>query len=298
MIRRSLGTVREFRARTLRGSVVSALIEEYLVINESLEKATSCSLPRGTATVFSRRSPNKDGPNEDGLNEDAAAVLAVSKGASVLAVADGLGGLHAGAKASETAIKELVRSIREADATDGLREPVLKAFDRANDAILKSGQRSGTTLSVALVEDGAVRFFHVGDSMILLMGQRGAAHYQTMMHSPVGYAVESGLIDEDDAMYHESRHLISNILGSEDMAVEMGPSIRLHAYDTLLLGSDGLFDNLHVNEIIERSRKGPLAKVVKRLSEDTLERMTQPKSGRPSKSDDLTIVAYRFGRKS
>lgn len=271
-----------------------------------MDRATSCPIPRGTATVFSRRSPNKDGLNEDGLNkdvpnedvpnEDSAAVLAISKGALVLAVADGLGGLHAGAKASETAIKELVRSIRKADGTDGLRERVLKAFDRANDAILKSGQRSGTTLSVALVENGAVRFFHVGDSMIVLMGQRGTLHYQTTMHSPVGYAIESGLLDEDDAMYHENRHLISNILGSEDMAVEMGPLIRLHPYDTLVLGSDGLFDNLHVNEIIERSRKGPLAKVVKRLSEDTLERMTKPKSGRPSKSDDVTIVAYRLGR--
>lgn len=267
------------------------MINTQLVLNESMDQAALCPLSRGTAAVFSRRNHLKEGPNED-----AAAILAVSEGTSVLAVADGVGGMRGGAKASETAIEELTRSIRECEGTDGLREAVLKSFDSANRAILDSGLGSGTTIAVALVEDDAVRFFHVGDSMIVLMGQRGRMRYQTMMHSPVGYAVESGLLDEEDAMHHEDRHLISNIVGSEDMAVEMGPSIRLRPYDTLLLASDGLFDNLHVDEIVERARKGPLPRVMQRLAEDSLRRMVDPEPGRPSKPDDLTVVAFRLGR--
>lgn len=275
----------------MSSGIGAIVIETHLVVNESFAKATALALPRGTASVFSAKSPAKETSNED-----AAAVLGVSEAASVLAVADGLGGLRAGAKASQTAIEELVRTLRQADLSGGLREPVLEAFDRANDAILKSRQGSGTTLAVAVVEDGVARFYHVGDSIILIMGQRGVVHHQTMMHSPVGYAVESGLMEEEDAMHHADRHLISNILGSEEMAVEVGPPIRLRPYDTIVLASDGLFDNLRVEEVIERARKGPLDKAVKRLSQDALERMTNPEIGQPSKSDDVTIIAYRLGR--
>lgn len=267
------------------------MLEAYLSIDDHMDDVMPCALPRGSAALFSRRSHLKESENED-----AAAVLVVSEETFVLAVADGAGGMRAGARASQTAIDELARLVRESSDSDGLREAILKAFDCANRGILEAGVGAGTTFAVALVENGAVRFFHVGDSMIVLMGQRGRIRYQTTVHSPVGYAVESGLLDEKDAMHHADRHLVSNIVGSEDMAVEMGPSIRLRPYDTLLLASDGLFDNLHLHEIIERSRKGPLLRVVGGLAEESLRRMVDPAPGQPSKPDDLTIVAFRLGR--
>ena len=67
-------------------------------------------------------------------------------------------------------------------------------------------------------------------------------------------AVESGMLDEDEAVHHEERHLISNVVGADDMRIEIGLSINMAAKDTLLLASDGLFDNLYLNEIIETNR--------------------------------------------
>jgi serine/threonine protein phosphatase PrpC len=129
--------------------------------------------------------------------------------------------------------------------------------------------------------------------MILVMGQRGKIKLQTVSHSPVGFAVEAGVIDEAEAMHHEDRHLVSNVLGASDMRIEVGSTLTLSPRDTLLLSSDGLFDNLHRDEIVERMRRGPLLEGARRLSQDAVRRMTRPVGGNPSKPDDLTFVAFR-----
>ncbi len=129
--------------------------------------------------------------------------------------------------------------------------------------------------------------------MILVMGQRGKIKLQTVSHSPVGFAVEAGVIDEAEAMHHEDRHLVSNVLGASDMRIEVGSTLTLSPRDTLLLSSDGLFDNLHRDEIVERMRKGPLLEAARRLGQDSVRRMTRPVGENPSKPDDLTFVVLR-----
>ena len=139
-----------------------------------------------------------------------------------------------------------------------------------------------------------VRPYHVGDSMILVVGGRGKVKLQNIPHSPVGYGVEAGLLDEAEAMHHDQRHLVSNVVGSPDMRIEIGPPLELAPRDTLILASDGLSDNLHVEEIIERLRRGSLEQVSERLISDALARMQSPAEGRPSKADDLTLVSFRL----
>ena len=105
--------------------------------------------------------------------------------------------------------------------------------------------------------------------------------------------MEAGVLDAADAMHHEDRHLVSNVIGAPEMRIEIGPSCKLDPRDTLLLASDGLCDNLHIEEIVERVRKGPLIAAADRLVSDARERMSQPQEGQPSKPDDLTFVAFR-----
>ena len=86
----------------------------------------------------------------------------------------------------------------------------------------------------------------------------------------------------------------SNILGTVDMRIEIGPPIRLSRFDTLLLASDGLFDNLSIEEVVTTMRKGPLHQNVASLVKAAHARMAQDSTGMPSKPDDLTIVAFRL----
>jgi serine/threonine protein phosphatase PrpC len=174
-----------------------------------------------------------------------------------------------------------------------LRTAILNGLETANGRVQSVGIGTATTLAVVEVVDYTVRPYHVGDSMILVVGQRGKIKLQTTSHSPVGFAVEAGLLDEIEAMHHEDRHLVSNVIGSAEMTIEIGTSLRLAPRDTVLLASDGLFDNLFIQEIVDRIRKGPLDQAVERLATDSRRRMLQPEPGSPSKPDDLTIVALR-----
>jgi len=257
-------------------------------------RAEIARLDGGQVAVFSARSPEKESPNED-----AAAVVAVNDHAAVLIVADGLGGSPAGQRASALAIEQMVAALRESAPDEPtLRAVVLNGIENANRAICELAVGAASTLAVAEVYGDTVRPYHVGDSMILLVGQRGRVKLQTVSHSPVGYAVESGMLDETEAMHHEDRHVVSNILGAPDMRIEIGSPVRMSPRDTLLLATDGLLDNLHTAEIIERSRKGPLPRAQTQLADDARRRMTTPQPGEPSKADDLTFVLFRRTQKA
>ena len=150
-----------------------------------------------------------------------------------------------------------------------------------------------TTMSVVEVSGRTARAYHVGDSMILLISQRGRLKHQTVCHSPVGFALEAGIIDEFEAMIHEERHLVSNVLGHKDMRIEVGSPLHLAKRDTLLAATDGLFDNLLLDEIIELTRKGSLGKAARNMADIARERMMDEFGSMPSKPDDMTFVLYR-----
>ncbi len=255
---------------------------------ERLEGAVF-SLAGGEAAVFSTRSPIRGTPNED-----SAAVIAMAEDCGVLAVADGLGGAPGGQQASAAAVECVADAVRDAmrEGHDA-RWGILNGFEAANEKVLALGIGAATTLIVVEVSGRAMRAYHVGDSLALVTGQRGKTKLQTIPHSPVGYGVESGLLDENDAMHHEQRHVVSNAIGSSDMRIDVGPPVRLAPRDTVLLASDGLFDNLHMKEIVATVRKGPLRGLARGLAEHALERMKGGSEGDPSKTDDLTFIVFR-----
>jgi PPM family protein phosphatase len=149
-------------------------------------------------------------------------------------------------------------------------------------------------LDTGAVDGSLVRPYQVGDSMILLTSNRGNVKFQTVSHSPMGYAVESGLLDAQEAIFHEHRHVVSNVIGCSNMRIEIGPGLQMAPRDTLLLASDGLFDNLHLDEIVGAIRKGDLSVAAKKLVDDAQQRMAHPADGHPSKPDDLTFILFRL----
>jgi len=255
--------------------------------NESASRIVG--IASGTAGLFSARSPHKLSDNED-----AVALIPVDRGRGILAVADGVGGRPGGAVAAEMVLHSLVDEadkIRDDRIT--LQAGIMEAIELANDGILRMGIGAATTLAVVEIDGPRVRPYHVGDSMILVAGRLGKLRHQTVPHSPVGYAVEAGLLDEREAIHHEDRHVVSNVVGSPNMRVEVGSIIELKAWDTVLLASDGIFDNLHVAEVVELIRKGPIPRVVEELSAAARRRMETPEPGHPSKPDDTTFIVYR-----
>jgi PPM family protein phosphatase len=244
---------------------------------------------QGCAVMFSQSCPGSDGPNED-----TAALLSLDEHHGVLLVADGLGGRPGGELASRIAVEAIEWHVRKSFAgTGSLRDAILEGIDAANRQIMDLGIGAGTTLAVVELSGSTVRGYHVGDAEILACGQRGRIKYQTVSHSPTSYAVESGLLDQSEALDHADRHLVSNVIGDSCMRIEIGSTLGLASRDTLVVGTDGLFDNLHAREIVDIVRTGSLEDAANRLSGFCLERMREPRSGLPSKPDDLTFIIYR-----
>jgi serine/threonine protein phosphatase PrpC len=265
-----------------------------LLAEAQMTEVAAFEFAGGTAAVFSDRSPSKLTPNED-----SAAFWPTKDGGGVLAIADGLGGHAGGERASRLALERVQMYVQEAltlpndGQPDSLRGPILNGIESANQAVRELGCGAATTLALVEIQGRIIRPYHVGDSVILLTGQRGKLKHQTIPHSPIGYAVEAGLMNEEDAIHHEERHVISNVIGSEQMRIEIGPPIEMAARDTLILASDGLLDNLLPGEIVDFVRSGPINSAVAALVAETHRRMTSQKGTSPSKPDDLTIIAYR-----
>ena len=77
------------------------------------------------------------------------------------------------------------------------------------------------------------------------------------------------------------------------MRVDMGPGIRLNPRDTVLLASDGLTDNVHIHEITDLIRKGPMSAAIKSITGLARRRMTVETIHQPSKPDDLSVILFR-----
>jgi serine/threonine protein phosphatase PrpC len=60
-----------------------------------------------------------------------------------------------------------------------------------------------------------------------------------------------------------------------------------------MLATDGVLDNLYVDEIVELIRCGSLSKAADALAARARKRMYEPKLDRPSKPDDLTFILFR-----
>ena len=246
-------------------------------------------LPHGLISFRSYRSPDKETSNED-----AAAIISFGRHALILAVADGVGGTPAGREASSRAVRTLRSALtRTEPRVENLRPAILDAIEEANRGIINDGRGAGTTLVVGEIAKGRVRSYHVGDSEIICVGQRSRLKLKPTPHSPTGFAVEAGLLDENEAVRHDERHLLFNAVGSADMSIEIGSPVKLGARDTVLLASDGLMDNLYVDEIVEIVRKGPLPDAADELVRRAVERMMQTSGDEPSKPDDLTVILFR-----
>ena len=264
--------------------------DETVILDGASEPDQRCSsIAGGRVIAYTCRSPDKETENEDTV-----AVVPFGPQATVLIVADGAGGLPAGKRASHAAVSTLIETLQLAMAeTILLRTAVLNGIDAANSAVQELGNGSATTLTVVTVEGLTVRAYQIGDSEAIVVGQRGLIRLQTAVHSPTGFAVEAGFLDQREALHHAERHLVSNFIGTADMRIDVGAEVRLQARDTIMLASDGLMDNVHLDEIIQKICVGPLDVALERVVSLANRRMAGASAGQPSKPDDLSLILFR-----
>ena len=177
----------------------------------------------------------------------------------LFAIADGMGGAQAGEVASQLA----AAALREGSAAHGsgrervealVQEANRRVFDRASEDAAASGM--GTTMTVALVDDGVVWIGHVGDSRAYLL-RDGRLQQLTDDHSLVGELVRSGKLSAEEAQVHPQRSVITRAVGTDrDVDVDTFP-VEPQNGDVFLLCSDGLtdmVDDTTIRDTAERHR--------------------------------------------
>ena len=252
-----------------------------MLFGQDLSEPQQVTLKAGQAMVFSRSHAGRSGANEDALG-----IFEDVSGRTCLAVADGVGGLPQGLEAATLAIGLLAEASRREGG------PIESRIQTANQTLLAQLPNAATTVSVAEIADSTLINCHAGDSTTLVVGQRGRIKLRTQSHSPVGIKEANGL-DEKEALFHPQRHLLNNMMGDRALWVEKQDALELASRDTVLLGTDGLWDNLFLSEIVELIRVGELFESAGKLAETVIQRMDHPVTGLPSKPDDISFILYR-----
>lgn len=176
------------------------------------------------------RETNEDSvfPREDGSGP----------GPVVVAVADGMGGAAAGEVASRLAIEA-------ATAGPPNDEDLTARITAGNRAVLDAIAEDqglvgmGTTLTMVVLDaDGVAHFGHVGDSRAYLL-QGDSFRQLSHDHTYVMELVARGQISPSDAETHPRRHLLTRVIGMDEVVVDEFDE-QLEAGDRILLCSDGL----------------------------------------------------------
>lgn len=198
---------------------------------------------------------------------------AISAGACIFGVADGMGGHAAGEVASGLATSTLKTwlSQQHTERVVGPAE-VESAFVEANNAIwdyVKTHpdcQGMGTTLSAGVISSNRMVLCHVGDSRVYLL-RGGELRQLTNDHTLVGEQLRAGKISAEAARHHPARHILSRALGVREFISIDSNILDLVAGDVLLFCSDGIYGPLSDESIKEGLARKPFSGAAKRLVE-------------------------------
>ena len=203
----------------------------------------------------------------------------------LFAVADGMGGARGGEIASRvaaTALGESVDGSGEQRVIALIQEANRQVYERAREDSGASGM--GTTITVALFEDGIVSIGHVGDSRAYLI-RDGTVDQLTEDHSLVAELVRSGRLTPEEAESHPQRSVITRALGT-DLDVDVDSfSVEAKPGDVFLLCSDGLtsmVDDKAIFDVVEPRRE--------HLDEAAKELIAQ--ANRSGGEDNITVVFF------
>jgi PPM family protein phosphatase len=263
-----------------------------IMMKAEMRSAVTCPLAGGEVVFFSNSSPDKASAS----NEDTLAIFPLGDSAGVLALADGCGGAVRGQEAAAVAINAIASSLERYTPGDSVRAAILDGFELATRQVSNLGGGAATTLIAVEIQGNTLRTYHVGDSQAMLVGGRGKIKFITMAHSPVSFAQEAGYLTEDEAIGHADRNIISNALGAEGTYIDVGLPRQFATRDTLVVGSDGLYDNLTLAEIAQLTRKGSISQAMESTRRCVESRMSG-EADQPCKPDDVSIMLFRPIRK-
>ncbi len=219
--------------------------------------------------------------------------------ATIMLVADGVGGNKGGGEASQLAVETITRyvsstmacyhlagSSQQAEFQEALRSAVIEAHTtvRSEAAARTEGSRMATTLTLAIITWPMVYVVQVGDSRCYHY-QGGMLKQVTRDQTMAQDLVDRGALPADRLATSPFNHVLVSAIGGEE-ATPVVTRLDIRQRDSvLLLCSDGLTKHVKDTEIAEQIRT---MKSSEQLCHALLD-LTLERGG----SDNVTILVGR-----
>jgi protein phosphatase len=184
----------------------------------------------------------------------------------LIVVADGMGGVAAGERASALAVESVeafvLNTLKWFLHLSGHDEQVLlgelrQALERADRTVIERARSNpalygmGTTLTMAYSVGTDLYIVHAGDSRAYLL-RDGRLEQLTSDHTLVQALVDGGAITPEDARQDKRRHVVTNVIGGPRQGVQAEiHKLVVRDGDILLFCTDGLTEPVEDAAIAE-----------------------------------------------
>lgn len=180
----------------------------------------------------------------------------------LIAVADGMGGLFRGERASRVMIDSLGELYFNEGGDSEPEEELRRAFAEGNRRVFRQvGEgmevTAGTTCTAAILFPGRAAVAHVGDSRAYLIGSWGIRQL-TRDHSREKYVSGmKGNGEGEEELKRDRRRVMTRSAGvAEEVEPDIISGIEVAAGDRIILCTDGLFSTVPDGRIAELALSG------------------------------------------
>ncbi|MBE5954871.1 MAG: serine/threonine-protein phosphatase [Lachnospiraceae bacterium] len=225
----------------------------------------------------------------------------------LMVVADGMGGLADGDKASTHALEAFLLKMQEkllsyymerkfthyslTNNAGELVELIREAVIYANQQVYEKADpyvQTGTTLSVAAVLGSYAVVANIGDSPIYYYNkEREEMRLVSRLQTKAEDDVEKGLYRRYSEIYYNNDHILTKSMGRLEMLAGEDIFVDVIGYinpgDMILVGSDGAFGRMQEEEIYEVISRKAEYKVLEQLFA----------RAREDKADDQSAILYK-----
>lgn len=204
------------------------------------------------------------------------------------AVADGMGGHHAGDVASNH-IVDLLDETQACRTLSGYVDAVEDRIITANNELIQLARQHhdnrtiGSTVVAMIAVNGHCAFLWAGDSRAY-RSRNNQCVQLTRDHSQVEEMVQRGLLQREEAENHPASNIITRAVGATDQIFVDVDVEETQPGDTFLLCTDGLNKHVSDNEINEILQTDNIDEIPEKLIALTLQR---------GAIDNVTAIAIR-----
>ena len=115
-----------------------------------------------------------------------------------------------------------------------------------------------------------------GDVRILVLDAQGEIVWQSDDENRASEFCREGKISEDQVLYHQERNVVTNSIGDR-FAITSRPAVPLKPGYRVILGSDGIFDNLTTEEFLRDTASLNAQDIIRKMESVVYTRMQDRK---------------------